>query len=299
MQTFTESVKEEICSNLKELVNNELLIYFILYSCKSLNKTNFKLKTKYVGLVKFFKYLAATNNKYNIEINVFDSKLKNNVTFYEINFFVNDIKQYSEIIDQFKLSSSNWEFEYNQLFLISAFLMNGSISDPKKSYHLEFRITDPQYKKFLVNVLEWFKLEPKEISYRGKTIIYFKKVTVISDLLKILTANKAMFFLEDNRISRDMVNNLQRLVNLDISNLNKMTKSAVEQSKMCQVIKTSIYYDSLSYKEKIYCDVRAKSPHSNMQTICKIMNEIDHNLLIKKGSLSHIVKKIKYLYSKV
>ena len=67
MQTFTESVKEEICSNLKELVNNELLIYFILYSCKSLNKTNFKLKTKYVGLVKFFKYLAANNNKYNIE----------------------------------------------------------------------------------------------------------------------------------------------------------------------------------------------------------------------------------------
>lgn len=299
MQTFTEIVKEEICNNLKDLNNKELLIHFFL-NFKKIGTTNstFKLKTKYIGLVKFLKYLVSLYSENNIKIEDIDTKCKNNTTFYEISLFIDNL-WYVELFNKLKKSSNNWEFEYNQLFLISIFLINGSINDPKKSYHLEFRINDLNCKQLIIDVLQWFNLQPKTISYRGKTIIYFKKVSIISDLLKILTANKAMFFLEDNRISRDMVNNLQRLVNLDVSNLNKMAKSAIEQCKMCQVIQTSIYYDSLSYKEKIYCDIRAKSPDSNMQSICNAMNELDPTLSIKKGSLGHIVKKIKLIYSKV
>ena len=52
------------------------------------------------------------------------------------------------------------------------------------------------------------------------------------------------------------------------------------------------------YKQRSDIDLAVLSEISREEQY-KIMNEIDHNLLIKKGSLSHIVKKIKYLYSKV
>ena len=301
MQTFTEKVKEEICDNIKESNNNKLLFWAILLIISEQNnlKNTLKLTTKYIPLIKFFKTFTNLNQEYEIQISLNQTnKLQAQKTFYDV-LFIDKTHSFDQYIKEFKKIVKTDPKQFYQFVLIAFFLILGSISDPKRSYHLEFRVNNSIQKTLILKALSFFQLDYREIEYRHKTIVYFKKIIVISDLLKILTANKAMFFLEDNRISRDMVNNIQRLVNLDICNLNKMTKSAVEQSKMCQIIQTSIYYQDLSYKEKIYCDVRAKSPNINMQAICDIMNQIDSSLVIKKGSLCHIVKKIKSIYTKI
>lgn len=305
LQTFSESVKEEICSSVKKHEHIELIIFSFLKNIGEYNLSSdcFEFKTKYLSVIKLFKQFCIDHPEYLIEISVSNQKtLRDNKTNYLIKFLSNN---QSGLYDKLLLNNfSNIydDLEKLRLVLVGCFLSGGSINDPKKnSYHLEFRILDNDYKELVLNILKQYGLTPRLIFHHNKWIIYLKKSTEISDLLKILYANNAMFFLEDDRIGKDMVNNIQRLVNLEVFNLNKISKAAVEQHKICQVIKSSIFYDHLSKKEKLYCDVRAKNPNVSMNTICDLMNKelIKDNYKISKGSLSHIVKKMKELYKEI
>lgn len=302
VQTFSESVKEEICTNIRDDENLELVIFSYLKNIGEYNLScdYFEFKTKYPSVVKLFKYFCTNNPEYLIEISVSNQKtLRDNRRNYLVKFLSNN---QSNLYD--KLSLNNFlniddNLENLKLILIGCFLSSGSISDPdKNSYHLEFRLLDDNYRDLILNILKKIGLSPKLTYHHNKWIIYLKKSTEISDLLKAFRANKTMYALEDKRISKDVVNSLQRLVNIEVFNINKVSKAAVEQSKICQVIQSSIYYDHLTEREKLYCKIRAENDKKNMQEICNLMNiELaKKNQKITKGSLSHIVRKMKELY---
>lgn len=302
IQTFSESVKEEICSNIKDNKNLELVIFSYLKNIGEYNLSSdcFEFKTKYPSVVRLFKLFCSTNSSYLIEISVSNQKtLRDNKTNYLIKFLSNNQNDLYQKLSLNNFLNLNDDLENLKLILIGCFLSGGSINDPNKNiYHLEFRIVDEKYRNLILIILEKIGLSPKVTYHHNKWIVYLKKSTEISDLLKALHANKTMYALEDKRISKDVINSLQRLVNIEVFNLNKISKAAVEQSKICQVIQSSIYYSHLTEREKLYCRIRAQNDKNNMQEICNLMNAelINKNQKITKGSLSHIVKKLKELY---
>ena len=62
-----------------------------------------------------------------------------------------------------------------------------------------------------------------------KYVLYIKKSSFISDILKFMSAQNSMIKYEDKRISQDFSNQLHRLNNLDISNLKKTVNAANDQ----------------------------------------------------------------------
>lgn len=302
IQTFSEQVKNEICFNIRDSLQLELPILSFLKNVSEYNLSDkcIEFKTQYICIVKLFKLFCANNNQYTVQIFVSEKKkLNTDRNNYLVRLFVKDIDAFYDKVHLKHLDIS--DLEIAKYILIGGFLSGGSVSNPgKSSYHLEFRTVSEEYKDILINTLKLFNLSAKVLFHHSKWVIYFKKSSEISDLLKIIQAHNAMFFLEDNRIERDMVNNLQRLVNLEVFNLNKTTKAAVEQSRMCQVIQTSIYFKLLNDREQLYCEIRSSSPKASMQVICKLMNKkLPDNRQITKGGLSHIVQKIKDIYKKI
>ena len=89
-------------------------------------------------------------------------------------------------------------------YLRGMFLSCGTISDPKKSYHLEF-VLDDNY------------------------IVYIKKAQYISDLLGIMGADNAVLEFENIRISKSLHGDVQRMLNCDNANVDRTLSAAEEQ----------------------------------------------------------------------
>lgn len=294
MQTFSEEVKIEISKSIIQNKHSDIVFHTILKAIGefNLNKDTCEIITIYPSLVRFLHEYCDLNSFKSEILYSKQTTLRLNRRNYLIRINLNH-----PFDEKINLSTDN---QKNSKYLIGMFLAIGSVSNPEKSSHLEFRCTNQTEQSNIIKSLKLFGLTPKTISYKNKFVVYFKKHQEISDVLKILGANKSMFKIEERKIESDLVNNYQRLINLEVSNLRKTAAANVEQINICIAIKSSVYFDELNEREKIYCSVRLENKEASMKVICELMNEkLPNNKKITKGSLSHIVAKIKKMYNEL
>lgn len=110
-------------------------------------------------------------------------------------------------------------------FLRGAFLGAGSITDPKKSYHLEFFTSDPGFARLLQRLLGEM-IGKVHLTKRGEYIvIYTREAEKISDFLALVGAHKELLDFENMRVVREMRANVNRTVNCETANLNKSVEA--------------------------------------------------------------------------
>lgn len=306
--TFSEIVKQEICT--ADDLNPTEIRYLILTCIKniaeySLMDGSYELFTSYSFLVKLIKKTLENSEDIPAEVivGVNNQTQLVNSKKYMLKVIPKNTEQFFSDLDFKELFGRPKKSNFDKIrgILMGAFLSSGSVNNPLKGrYHLEIRTSSEVFKNMLVKTFEYFQISPKVLDKNDKWVVYVKKGREVSDILKLLHAQEAMFMLEDNRIERDLVNNMQRLVNLEVCNMQKISKANVQQVSMCKVINSSIHFTNLKPREQLYCQVRVKYPEANMNEICVIMNQsLPPDKPITKGSLSHIVKKIKEIYKLV
>jgi len=122
-----------------------------------------------------------------------------------------------------------------KIFVRQCFLDGGTITNPIKSYHLAFTLLVPMAEE-LVSVLEYFGLHPKTLAKNSQLIVYLKEAEEISDVLKIMEANVSLLDFENKRIEKELRNTLNRQVNCDTANINKIVNAAQSQIDAIQFI---------------------------------------------------------------
>ena len=132
-----------------------------------------------------------------------------------------------------------------RLFVRRCFLEGGTIANPVKSYHLSFTLSKPNAQK-LAEILSIFGLHPKTLVKNGQTIVYLKEAEEISDVLKIMKANKSLLAFESKRVEKNLRNALNRQVNCEAANINKTVTAAQHQIDAIQFIAKEAGLDSLS-----------------------------------------------------
>ncbi|MCL2355814.1 MAG: DNA-binding protein WhiA [Defluviitaleaceae bacterium] len=113
----------------------------------------------------------------------------------------------------------------SRAFVRDCFVAGGVISNPQKAYHLEFLLDDENADK-ISEILVGFGLRPKKILRGGQNVIYLKEAEEISDVLKIIRADKSLLALEELRVEKAIANNVNRKVNFETANLNKTVDAA-------------------------------------------------------------------------
>lgn len=115
-------------------------------------------------------------------------------------------------------------------YLRGMFLSCGTISDPRKSYHLEFVLDKEQSANDLKKLIGTFVDLSANITRRGDSyIVYIKKAQYISDLLGIMGADDAVLEFENIRISKGLHGDVQRMLNCDNANVDRTLSAAEEQ----------------------------------------------------------------------
>jgi cell division protein WhiA len=172
-------------------------------------------------------------------------------------------------------------------YIKGAFLGGGSISNPEKTYHLEFVTHDLDYAEILSDLINDFNLSSKVIQRKSSYIIYLKEGEQIVDLLNIIGAHSSLFQLENVRIMKEMRNNVNRLVNCETANLSKTVNASVRQVESIRLIEAEIGLKRLPKNLREIAELRLEYPDESLKELGEFANPI-----IGKSGVNHRLRKI-------
>lgn len=179
-------------------------------------------------------------------------------------------------------------------YLRGAFLCQGSINDPKSSYHMEFLVDRPDESVFIQRLLNIFDLNAKILSRSNGYMIYIKEADKISDFLKIIRAHNAVLYFEDIRVYHQEKNIANRLNNCEQANIDKIIQTANIQLKYIEIIEKNLSLELLDDKTKEVLEYRKKYPEASLKELSEIIS-LETNKPITKSGLNHRFRKMKEL----
>ena len=175
---------------------------------------------------------------------------------------------------------------HQKAYVRRCFIKGGTITDPVKSYHMAFTLTESEAKK-LIKHLSTFDLHPKILTKNGQNIVYLKDAEDISDVLKIMGANKALLDYESKRVEKELRNALNRHVNCETANLNKTVTAAQYQIDAIKFIARETGLTTLSKPLQDVAQLRLANDTASLAEIGQMLTPP-----ISKSGVNHRLRKI-------
>lgn len=282
--SFSSDVKEELSkiSNLpnKDEVKAELIGY-LLTSNIDIQKNTLKYSTE---------------NQYNI--NRF-GKLLSNLGYIDYKIEIQG-KVYSITVKQLEMNEIN--YKENNIYLASlewilsrenlekaltrgCFMGSGSINNPKNKYHIEILFKLEENARFILEILKKYNIDFKILE--NNNTLYSKDGEEISEFLAFIGASSSVLKFEDIRVFREMRNNVNRLVNCETANINKIATTAAKQINAIDKIKKAGKFDSLPENLREIAEIREKNADMSLAELGKMLKTP-----IGKSGVNHRLKTI-------
>ena len=114
-------------------------------------------------------------------------------------------------------------------FLRGAFLAGGSVTDPRKAYHLELSTSHYNVSREVPALMREAGFQPKEATRKANYIAYFKQSERIEDFLTAIGAPLAAMEIMNAKLEKNLRGSVNRRVNCDAANLDKAVEAAQVQ----------------------------------------------------------------------
>ncbi|KRM89261.1 DNA-binding protein WhiA [Liquorilactobacillus vini] len=174
-------------------------------------------------------------------------------------------------------------------YLRGAFLAAGSVNNPETSrYHLEIYSLYEEQNDLICQLTNRYHLNARKTERRSGYITYLKEAEKIGEFLSLIGATSAMLKFEDIRIVRDMRNSVNRIVNCENANLNKIADASNRQVVNINFIKDQIGLNQLPPKLREIALARLSHPEISL----KELGEVVPNGPISKSGVNHRLRKI-------
>ncbi len=172
-------------------------------------------------------------------------------------------------------------------FIRGTFLCIGSMSDPGKSYHLEFVCdTRPQAEQ-VTEQLCYFDIEARIIARKKYQVVYIKEGSQIVDLLNVMEAYVSLMNFENERIYKEMRNCVNRRVNCEAANITKTVNAAARQVEDIILIRDTRGLDSLPDNLRDMALVRLEYPDMALAELGKALREP-----VGKSGVNHRLRRL-------
>lgn len=172
-------------------------------------------------------------------------------------------------------------------FLRGAFLAGGSVTEPRKRYHLELVTSHAQASRELLALLADMGRLPKQAARGGCQVTYFKSASQIEELLAIMGAPLSAMELMNTRAEKELRNGVNRRVNCEAANLDKAVDAAQEQLEAIRRLYALDRVESLSAQLKETIILRETYPEL---TLSQLAEEFEPP--ITKSCLNHRLRKL-------
>ncbi|WP_339021003.1 DNA-binding protein WhiA [Spiroplasma endosymbiont of Atherix ibis] len=303
--SFAMEVKEEILNHTftKEQIIM-LLSGFIKYNGELIYTSNgavLKLTNNSNNVIRNILSLLKTIYSGNIEISIIQiQKLRKNKIYQLIltdnvidflkRYNIYDINSSTKII---KIDLEKYDKKIKQelirAYISGIFIAIGSVNSPETTnYHLELQFKEDESSSYITKILKKYNFTFKTISKKNKFVCYIKKSIVVSDFLKFIDTSISVMKFENTRINRDVSNNINRMINIDIYNQQKSSVTGSRQVEVIELIKKNNLMSELSSKAQLLSQIRLENPDASFSELELLMKE--KNVSITKSGISNLFK---------
>ncbi len=167
------------------------------------------------------------------------------------------------------------------------FLLFGAMTDPAKSYHLDFTVKTEKERDTLYQILSDVGLDFRTTMRAEKYVLYLKDSTAIEDFLVFIGAQPAAFELMNKKIEREFRNSVNRQVNCDTANIEKQLASAQKYIDAIRYLIETEAIDRLSPELKNTALLRMENEQLPLADLGRIVNPP-----VSKSGMKHRLEKI-------
>ena len=179
-------------------------------------------------------------------------------------------------------------------FVRGAFLAGGSVSDPEKSYHLELSTTHASVSREAYSILLDMGFSPKETKRSGSSMLYFKQSETIADFCTWIGAPVTALKILNAKVDKDMRNAINRKVNCDSANADKIVLAAQEQLNAIKEIDRVFGLENLPTSLHEAALLRIANPAASISDLAKLSLPP-----VSKSTLNYRLNKLMALQKKL
>lgn len=179
-------------------------------------------------------------------------------------------------------------------FLAGTYLACGNVTDPEKSYHLEFVMRDKRLCIELAELLDG-AIPGARVSYRrGLHIVYYKECAAIEDLLTLMGAPKSCLAMIDVETFKSVRNRANRATNCETANIDKMVGAATAQTEDIRLLLRVKGEDGLPLPLLHVAKLRLDNPEASLRELAELSSEP-----ISRSGVHHRLDKLSRLAAEI
>lgn len=172
-------------------------------------------------------------------------------------------------------------------FLRGAFLAGGSVTDPDKRYHLEFFTGHNAVSREVYALMLEMGLSPRDSSRSGGAVTYFKQSEAIEDVLTTMGAPLAAMGVMQSKMQKDMRNAVNRRVNCDSANADRIVAASREQLEVIQKLEREYGLFNLPEQLQETAMLRIANPEASLSDLARLADPP-----VSKSAMNHRMKKL-------
>ena len=165
------------------------------------------------------------------------------------------------------------EREDSRLAMVrGAFLATGWVSSPDKAYHLEFAMPDEGHAETLARLLTDMGFRCGMAGRKTQSVVYIKDAEGVGRLLASLGAFSAYMAIENVRIMKQVLSEVNRQTNCDDSNTDKTVRAAERQLADIEYLRLHGGLEALSRPLREIAEARLENPAANLTELGQMLD---------------------------
>lgn len=132
----------------------------------------------------------------------------------------------------------------SRAFLRGAFLGCGSMSEPSREYHIEWKAKDREFAALLEKQLSRAGLKPHTYDRSGVRVVYMKSADSLSDALALMGAGQSVIIIGNMRVHKQVRSAAARAANCDERNSERAVETALTHIEtLNKLVRTPAFKD--------------------------------------------------------
>ncbi len=171
-----------------------------------------------------------------------------------------------------RIDIADWSPCCRQALLRSLFLACGSVSEPQAAYHMELAIRqENQAAGTIQNLLGQLGLNASLAGRGHYQVLYLREGQHLADYLILAGAHQSLLTFESLRVEKEMRNSVNRVVNCDNANLQRVANTAARQSELYRALQARSLEQQLPEDVLAAAQVRFENPDLTLRELGALM----------------------------
>lgn len=274
--SFTVEVKKELCSEELSRRQEKILLYGFCYCLK-----NNEFFTESEEVKNFLKNITGNKTETKTVVTAVNRRGRNGFLFDFGSAYSEsgEVKSDSRYLDG--------RDESTGLFLRGAFLACGVVTDPNKSYHLEFSVGGKEKSEELFRIITESGMKIKTSCRKDKYILYSKDSEAIADILTYIGAMISSMEVMNAKIYKGVRNDVNRAVNCETANIEKTLEAGRKQAAAIKIIEDIKGLGFLTEDLRSIAEIRRDNIDLSLSDIGKMLDPP-----ISRSGVYHRIRKI-------